>query len=95
MFLTIIEHLSIDQNVIFYLLWREAFYADKKSVPIRESVGCICSEFVMCYPPGIPILAPGEKITQEIIDYIEYAKAKGCSMTGPEDPNILNLNVLK
>ena len=74
---------------------QEAFYADKKSVPIRESVGCICSEFVMCYPPGIPILAPGEKITQEIIDYIEYAKAKGCSMTGPEDPNILNLNVLK
>ena len=30
----------------------------------------------------------------EILDYIEYAKAKGCSMTGPEDPDILRLNVL-
>jgi arginine decarboxylase len=54
----------------------------------------VCSEFVMCYPPGIPILAPGERITAEILDYIEYAKAKGCSMTGPEDPDILRLNVL-
>ena len=53
----------------------------------------IC-EFVMCYPPGIPILAPGERITKEILNYIEYAKAKGCSMTGPEDPDILHLNVL-
>ena len=47
----------------------------------------------MCYPPGIPILAPGERITPEILDYIEYAKAKGCNMTGPEDPDILRLNI--
>ncbi len=74
---------------------QEAFYAEKISLPLREAEGRICSEFVMCYPPGIPILAPGEKITREILDYIEYAKAKGCSMTGPEDPNIERLNVLQ
>ena len=74
---------------------QEAFYAKKKSVPLRESVGCVCSEFVMCYPPGIPILAPGERITEEILDYIDYAKVKGCSMTGPEDPEILNINILE
>ena len=73
---------------------QEAFYAPKKSLPLRETVGMVCSEFVMCYPPGIPILAPGERITPQILDYIEYAKAKGCSMTGPEDPDILRLNVL-
>jgi arginine/lysine/ornithine decarboxylase len=73
---------------------QEAFYAKKKSVPIRESAGMVCSEFVMCYPPGIPILAPGERITKEILDYIEYARVKGCSMTGPEDPKIQHLNVL-
>jgi arginine/lysine/ornithine decarboxylase len=73
---------------------QEAFYAEKISLPIRETNGRVCSEFVMCYPPGIPILAPGEKITEEILDYIEYAKAKGCSMTGPEDPDIEHLNVL-
>ena len=44
---------------------------------------------------GIPILAPGEKITGQIIEYILYAKDKGCSMTGPEDEKIENLNVVK
>ena len=74
---------------------QKAFYAEKKSVPIRETEGMVCSEFVMCYPPGIPILAPGERITKEILDYILYAKEKGCSMTGPEDPDILYLNVIE
>ena len=73
---------------------QDAFYAPKKSLPLEECAGYVCSEFVMCYPPGIPILAPGEQITGEIIDYIEYAKAKGCSMTGPEDPKIERINVL-
>jgi arginine/lysine/ornithine decarboxylase len=73
---------------------QKAFYSQKKSIPINESSGFVCSEFVMCYPPGIPILAPGERITKDIIDYIQYAKAKGCSMTGSEDPDINNINVL-
>ncbi len=74
---------------------QDAFYAAKESLPLRDTVGRVCSEFVMCYPPGIPILAPGERITGEILDYIEYAKEKGCSMTGPEDADIQRLNVLK
>lgn len=74
---------------------QDAFYAAKESLPLCDTVGRVCSEFVMCYPPGIPILAPGERITGEILDYIEYAKEKGCSMTGPEDADIRRLNVLK
>ena len=74
---------------------QESFYAPKESLPIRETKGRVCSEFVMCYPPGIPILAPGEEITDEIIDYILYAKEKGCSLTGPEDEQIECLNVLR
>lgn len=73
---------------------QEAFYGKKISMPLRDSEGRICSEFVMCYPPGIPILSPGERITADILDYISYAKIKGCSMTGPEDPEIENINVL-
>ncbi|MDE6781575.1 MAG: aminotransferase class I/II-fold pyridoxal phosphate-dependent enzyme, partial [Ruminococcus sp.] len=73
---------------------RKAFYADKMSLPLEKSAGHVCSEFVMCYPPGIPILAPGELITDEIIEYIRYAKDKGCSMTGTEDINIEYLNVI-
>ena len=74
---------------------QEAFYAEKESLPIAETNGRICSEFVMCYPPGIPILAPGERITEDVLRYIAYAKEKGCSMTGPEDSKIERLNVLK
>ena len=74
---------------------QESFYAEKESLPLSDTVGRVCSEFVMCYPPGIPILAPGEEITKEILDYIIYAKEKGCSMTGPEDAQIEYLNVLK
>ncbi|WP_303803984.1 aminotransferase class I/II-fold pyridoxal phosphate-dependent enzyme [Ruminococcus flavefaciens] len=73
---------------------RKAFYAPKRSLPLEEAAGHVCSEFVMCYPPGIPILAPGELITPEIIEYIRYAKEKGCQMTGTEDINIERLNVL-
>lgn len=74
---------------------QKAFYAEKEMIPIRECAGRICGEFVMCYPPGIPILAPGEMITEEIVEYTLYAKEKGCSMQGPEDPDLEKLNVLK
>ena len=72
-----------------------AFYGSKKSLLLNESSGYVCSEFVMCYPPGIPILAPGERITDEILNYIKYAKTKGCFMTGPEDPDIERINVME
>lgn len=73
---------------------QKAFYSTKKAVPIEKSEGCICGEFVMCYPPGIPILAPGERITKEIIDYTLYAKEKGCMMTGTQDINVSYINVV-
>lgn len=73
---------------------QEAFYAEKEQLPLDDTVGRICSEFVMSYPPGIPILAPGEMITKDIIEYIKYAKDKGCSMTGPEDLDVGMLNVI-
>ena len=67
----------------------------KIKVPIREAAGHISGEFVMAYPPGIPILAPGEEITDEIIDYIQYSVEKGCSMQGMEDSTLQTLNVLR
>mgnify|MGYP005768754507 FL=1 len=73
---------------------QEAFYADKRQIPIRETAGAICAELVMCYPPGIPILTPGERITGEIIEYILYAKEKGCSLQGTQDPSVQLLNVI-
>lgn len=81
-------------NPVVVMTPQEAFYAPRHSVPIAESAGEICSEFVMCYPPGIPILAPGEWITREILAYISYAKEKGCFLTGTEDVQIERINVV-
>lgn len=73
---------------------QEAFYSEKIQVPLDESLGAISTEFVMCYPPGIPILAPGELVTREALDYIHYAKDRGASMSGPEDPTLQTLGVI-
>ncbi|MDD4296751.1 MAG: aminotransferase class I/II-fold pyridoxal phosphate-dependent enzyme [Ruminiclostridium sp.] len=74
---------------------QQAFYSEKKNVEIKDAVGQICGEFVMSYPPGIPILAPGERVTNDIVDYIMYAKEKGCSLTGTEDMEVNRLNVVE
>jgi len=73
---------------------QQAFYSKKTQILIKQSAGKISGEFVMCYPPGIPILAPGELITQDILDYIAYAKEKGCSLTGPQDMGIERINIV-
>ena len=80
------DHEYINPDVA--LAPQEAFYKEKKSIPIERSSGKICGEFIMCYPPGIPILAPGERITDEILSYISYAKEKGCFLTGTQDMKI-------
>ncbi len=74
---------------------QDAFYANKESMPLKMAIGRISGEFVMCYPPGIPILAPGEYITDEIVEHIEYCKQKGCNLTGSEDLEVNYINVLK
>lgn len=74
---------------------QDAFYTDREEfVPLDAACGRICTEFVMCYPPGIPILAPGELITKQILRYIHYAREKGCQLTGTEDMTVSRLNVM-
>ncbi|MEG1609157.1 MAG: arginine decarboxylase, partial [Clostridia bacterium] len=74
---------------------QEAFYSEKDQLNIGDSVGRVSAEFVMCYPPGIPILAPGELIKKDIVEYVAYAKEKGCFMTGTEDLDIEKIKVVK
>lgn len=87
------DHEYIEPEVV--LTPQKAFYANKVSLPIHQTEGCVCGEFVMCYPPGIPILAPGERITKDILDYICFAKDKGCLITGPLDVDIEYLSVVE
>jgi arginine decarboxylase len=81
-----IPHLSLSP--------RDAFYADSEIIPFKEAAGRIIAEFVMVYPPGIPILLPGEVISQENIDYIVDHIKVGLPVQGPEDKNIENIKVI-
>ncbi|KAL5815339.1 hypothetical protein ACOSQ4_025980 [Xanthoceras sorbifolium] len=49
---------------------REAFFSNKRKVSINQSLGKTCGELVCAYPPGIPVMIPGEIITDRILDYL-------------------------
>ena len=86
------DHEHIDP--VIAMAPQEAFYAKKRRVPMRESTGLVAGEFVMSYPPGIPIVAPGERITPDVLEHILFAKEKGCFMTGTEDMDLNFINVV-
>jgi len=73
----------------------EAFNSVKTPVRIKDSVGMISGEFLMAYPPGIPILCPGEKITADIVDYVQRLKDTGLYVQGTEDPEVEYIRVVK
>ncbi|GLH63403.1 aminotransferase class I/II-fold pyridoxal phosphate-dependent enzyme [Parageobacillus sp. G301] len=74
---------------------RDAFYAETEIVPFEESAGRIIAEFIMVYPPGIPIFIPGEIITEENLNYIKKNLEVGLPVQGPEDDTLQTLRVIK
>ena len=88
----LMDHEYITPQVV--LTPKEAFYSDKTMLPLNGSADRIAAEYVMSYPPGIPIVAPGERITKEIIGYINYAREKGCFLTGTQDPEVEQILVI-
>lgn len=74
---------------------REAFNCVKTPVALKDSIGMISGEFLMAYPPGIPVLCPGEEITQEIVDYVQKLKDTGLYVQGTEDPEVEYIKVVK
>lgn len=73
---------------------REAFYAKKELVDIKDSLNMICGESIMAYPPGIPIISPGEIITYEIINYINLLKNSGAYFTDAQDKKLNKILVV-
>lgn len=73
---------------------RDAFYAETEIVPFKESAGRIIAEFIYVYPPGIPILLPGEVISQQNINYIIDHVEIGLPVKGPEDRSIQFVKVI-
>jgi ornithine decarboxylase len=74
---------------------REAFYSAKNKINFSESEGKICGEMIMAYPPGIPVITPGERITKDILDYIYDLKEAELNVQGPEDVSLEYLNVIE
>ena len=73
---------------------RDAFLAPTESVAFKKSAGRICAEVVTPYPPGIPVISPGEEITQEIVDYLDLELRAGVRMQGPYDSELRTIRVV-
>nr|WP_274600950.1 aminotransferase class I/II-fold pyridoxal phosphate-dependent enzyme [Clostridium yunnanense] len=82
---------SIPESV---LIPRDAFNSKKESILLRESIGKVSGEFLLAYPPGIPLLCPGEIITEEIIKYVEELKEVGLYVQGTEDSKVEYIKVV-
>ena len=73
---------------------RDAFFAITRAVPLREAVGAVAAELVIPYPPGIPVLAPGDVISSEKVAYLRRGAAAGMYISGPADPTLETIHVV-
>ena len=68
--------------------------ADKK-ISLEDSVGRISGEYIYLYPPGIPFVVPGEKISQEVVDLVKRYQKCGYSVQGMADQNCKEIRVVR
>jgi lysine decarboxylase len=73
---------------------RDAFLGDAEVVPVDDAVDRISCESIAGYPPGIPALLPGERITTEVIDYLRELRDAGARLHGASDPSFTTITVL-
>jgi arginine decarboxylase len=73
---------------------REAFFGTVETVPFGEAVGRVSAELVALYPPGVPVLAPGELVTEETLAALTDAAADGVRVAYAADPGLGTLQVL-
>jgi arginine decarboxylase len=73
---------------------REAWFSRSRAVPLVETRGLACAETVAVFPPGIPVLCPGEEVTGEVLEYLLSVRRLGLSCHGPADPELNLLRVV-
>ena len=73
---------------------REAWFAENKRLFLAGARGKISAEWIAVYPPGIPVICPGEIITSEVIDYLLQVKAMGLHTQGIEDTSLTTVKVV-
>jgi arginine decarboxylase len=87
-----------DNDTIGYVMSispREAFFANSETLPIEKTQNRICAEIICPYPPGIPVLMPGELITNTALEYLQKIKLMGGFITGCADETLQTLKVVK
>ena len=73
---------------------REASASPSRSLSLRQTAGQVCAEFVIPYPPGIPVLLPGEIIEPSAIDYLEALVSAGATISGAQDCRLRRVRVV-
>jgi arginine decarboxylase len=74
---------------------RDAFLGPAEQVPVATAVGRISCESIASYPPGVPALLPGERISAEVVDYLRELATAGARLHGASDPKFETINVLR
>ena len=74
---------------------REAFLGEGEAVPVAQAIGRISCESIAGYPPGVPSLLPGERVTEEVVTYLRELTAAGARLHGAADPEFRTVRVLK
>ena len=73
---------------------REAFLGASEAIAVDDAVGRVSAEAIAGYPPGIPVLLPGERITEEVIEYLRSLQAVGARLHGASDPAFRTIHAL-
>lgn len=73
---------------------REAFLGESESIAVDDAIGRVSAEAIAGYPPGIPVLLPGERITEDVIDYLRSLQSVGARLHGASDPAFQTMRVL-
>ncbi|MBD2521053.1 aminotransferase class I/II-fold pyridoxal phosphate-dependent enzyme [Nostoc sp. FACHB-133] len=89
------QNLLTTQEYTLHFSPREAFFAVSEALPLAQTSDRICAEIICPYPPGIPVLMPGEIITKPVLDYLQQIQAMGGFISGCNDSSLKTLKVVK
>ncbi len=84
------EHLDLET----VMLPRDAFFGPTEVVPVEQAAGRIAAELATPYPPGVPVLVPGDLITAEALDYLRSGVDAGMQLPDPTDPKLQKVKVV-
>jgi lysine decarboxylase len=73
---------------------RDAYFATSRAVPLREAAGEVSADLVIPYPPGIPVIAPGDVIEPHKLEYLAHGVAAGFYISAAADPTLATIRVV-